>query len=696
MNGKKRCFTTYSSFWFHRISAGSGVDTYYLGPPEELPAEASQTTTDVPVHNLDFDIDCADCHNSHGEFLPHDAGQKVVCETCHNPSGKASDKLEFALHLTPNKNPAVDYVDCGSCHELHNPGGANTTESISLTDGTPGVNKSFLRANVEKYVPTAIPGAGSLQNDTYDAADPLSALTPERAVEGGDDSTARGYCQVCHTLTNYHRSSNTAGADQCHDGETGNCGPSETNCGRCHQHNNKFIGVGGTQTCMECHASAQGARPIITTQFTRLSHHVPGTLDEIDCEVCHDQGGHQSGKVTLWDTDNHAQPSFQQPTTAATLASGEGEAFAGHCLSCHDADGAADETAPLSPFNGSGAPPIIDSTAWTSAGHNRDLVTFPSSPVTCVGDGTNGCHGSGHGSEKLTLLAPAATGPTAPEDFCFVCHDAGGPSSLDINAQFNSATNYQTTGAGGALLNQRHDIFPADQAYSGGSVTCKDCHSPHIDNSSSPVSDVDTGNPLPDYDYLNGTYNGGGNLDPINPEGSAGGFTEPDNIQFCLACHDGSAPAGVTMSSGMVNLGTSYSGKQHGTGEGSSGSRTGKGNLKVPWTTQSDFDAGNDPTDPYAALNCTTCHGAHGSDNIFNLRSSITVAGVQMSVGGKDSDSEFFGISGTTYTLPVNGGSQNQQEYGAWCTFCHEMNAHAGVDETTTCQSGHQHGNSAF
>ena len=108
------------------------------------------------------------------------------------------------------------------------------------------------------------------------------------------------------------------------------------------QHNNKFIGSGGSQTCMQCHDSAQGNRPIITDQFTRLSHHVPGTLDEFDCEVCHDQGSHQGGKITLWNADNHALPSYSQPTAgASTLATGEGEAFEGHCLSCHDKNASA-------------------------------------------------------------------------------------------------------------------------------------------------------------------------------------------------------------------------------------------------------------------------------------------------------------------------------------------------------------------
>ena len=66
--------------------AGSGNDTYYLGSPEQPPAEASQQTTAVPVHNMDFNIDCGQCHN-HGSFMAHETELEDVCKTCHQPSG---------------------------------------------------------------------------------------------------------------------------------------------------------------------------------------------------------------------------------------------------------------------------------------------------------------------------------------------------------------------------------------------------------------------------------------------------------------------------------------------------------------------------------------------------------------------------------------------------------------------------------
>ena len=699
--------------------AGTGANSDYLLTPL---VEGSATTTNYAVHNYDWGVNCDDCHN-HGTFGARGPELKAVCESCHNASGQAAAKLEFDNHLTPGKNPAIEHVDCGSCHELHNPSGANTTLALNSITSQTQHNKSFLRANVNKYVSTAATPA-FLHNDTPkreaphpDA--PRDAITPERAVEGGNDTTARGYCQVCHTLTNYHRSSNTAGADQCHDGETGNCGPAETHCGNCHQHNNKFIGVGGSVTCVQCHDSIQGTRPIITTQFDRLSTHVPGgsaAVTQEDCLVCHDQGGHQAGSIRVWNADD-GTTSYAQPTAgASTLATGQGEVFAPHCMSCHG-DGVASSLpasgsnqTQTSPFTGSGAPPVINPARWNTAGHNRPVATAGGSPVSCVGDGANGCHASGHGSEQNSLLAPAAGAAVSPTDFCYVCHDANGPSSHNIQAQFNTATNYRTTANGGALVNQRHDIIAADQSYSGGVVSCKDCHAPHADNATNPVSDPDTGLALRTYsiassyqeDGNNFAYNSGGNFDPVNPAGRVGGpYSEPDYIQFCLTCHDGTTPAGVTMSPGMINIAGEWGGRQHGGGNGSTGTRVGKGNLKVPWTTQAQWSAGSDPTSNYAALNCTTCHGAHGTGNIFNLRESINVGGVQLSTGCPGGEavcanSEFAGIVTTSYTLPVNGGSQNDHQWGAWCTFCHNMSAHAGVDETTTCTSAHMHGSNSF
>ncbi|MEE8307024.1 MAG: hypothetical protein V3R81_07135, partial [Gammaproteobacteria bacterium] len=693
-------------------------------------------------------------------------------------------------HLLPTRKPGIEFVECGMCHELHKMSGTltgNTTLSTNtITPGTAN-NKSFLRANVGKYVDPdylldkeAWPKA-FLHTDQPKRVDlnlnndPVQpAITPERAVEGGTAVTARGYCQVCHTMTAYHRNNPLTGASepadysknglmQCHDGSTDNLAcAEEVDCGDCHEHNNNFKGVNSNLPCEQCHDQSQGARPIITTQFDTanvLSSHIPnGTPTKPDCVVCHGQHTHD-GFVYGFNVDDG---STSYGTDAAdTLSTGAGEVYAPHCLSCHDgfADSLADDSpAPTagqtrrSPFINSNQPPEIDATAWSTASHN--IPTPNATPMTCIGNGTNGCHGSGHGSDQDSLLAPATGTKLSLTEFCVNCHDSDGPSSIDVLAQFSSATNFRVESAdrNGPPINQRHDAFDVDnsaiypnyggsnfpsdpvgdQTYSSSAVSCANCHSPHVDSSNmvgsdkyNNIADPDTGLPLANYsatgsytDCSAGNCGGGavdfsynsaaGNLDPTNPEGLAGGRLEPDYIQFCLTCHDGSTPPGVTMNAASINIAEIWSGGSqnndvHGPADnGGTGTSINKGGMKYPWVTAG--QVGNDPSAPYASINCTTCHGAHGSDNIFNLRTSIKVAGVQMSIGGTGNMPIPARITDpTVYDLPrtneITSGvfAQETFDWGAWCTFCHDMSAHAGKVETSTgCNGGHMHGGGAF
>ena len=352
--------------------AGTAGNTDYLLTPL---VEATQQTTDFRVHNYDYGITCDECHN-HGAFGSRETELKNICIGCHSDSNVATAKQEFDNHTTPIDNVDVDFVDCGVCHELHNLSATNTTESFNSITSLTDHNKSFLRANVDKYVSTAQTPAflhtdqPKREEGNKNLEPPQPAVTPERAVEGGDATTARGYCQVCHTLTNYHRN-NAAASDpagggrpglmQCHDGEQNNSCAPEVQCGDCHEHNNRFVGVNANLPCEQCHdQTGQGTLPIITTQFDKLSTHIPGgSTDAIqaNCVVCHDNHGHDGFVYGLNADDGTA---YSPPASGHdTLATGNGEAFAPHCLSCHDSNGASslpgtgDQT-PLSPFTGSG------------------------------------------------------------------------------------------------------------------------------------------------------------------------------------------------------------------------------------------------------------------------------------------------------------------------------------------------------
>ncbi|NCF62916.1 MAG: hypothetical protein GWP58_08690 [Gammaproteobacteria bacterium] len=504
-------------------------------------------------------------------------------------------------------------------------------------------------------------------------------------------------------MTKYHRSTNLTGglgSNQAHDGINNNSGlGTEVNCGECHEHNNNFSGVGGSQTCIECHQSGQPPRPIITTQFDLLSSHMPNggsVVTEPDCEVCHDQTGHYGDQIVgVIDADTGAvynQPDAGPSNTTEPL---QGEAFEPHCLSCHDDgvasnlpddDGGVTPQTKTSPFTNSGAPPDLDETAWNApAAHNRSTAPV----MSCVG----GCHGSGHGSAELALLAPITSEPGVVADssvFCMDCHKSGGYSNIDVRSDFDPAiagTGHQTQSNSNALVNQRHDVFDADQTYSSGSVSCADCHDPHADPAVTSVRNPDTGAAL-------NTYNAGGYLDGGEADPTFGaGATEPDMIEFCNACHDGpggSSQAGSSvLSSSLYQIGGAggyYQDNFHGYGFGGSG---GNGFLKPPYQVDT----------AYAPMQCTDCHGAHGSGNIFNLRSSITVgAGTPsetiMSTGGPwGSRGDMKDVIGTTYDMKTanDGVTQENMQWGAWCSFCHNMDSHS-LNETKTCNDGHTHG----
>jgi len=330
-----------------------------------------------------------------------------------------------------------------------------------------------------------------------------------------------------------------------------------------------------------------------------------------------------------------------------------------------------------------------------------------------VGDGANGCHASGHGSENTALLAPVGGPTTAMADFCITCHD--GTPAVDVSGDWAGPAKTTISGSK-ALVNNRHDVTAEDQAYSGAQLSCADCHNPHSDAAGAGVSDLITGSTLRNYapsntyveDGYNFSYDSGGNLDPINPEGSAGGFTEPDTSQFCLVCHDGTPPAGVVMDGNMENIADAWAGTDvHGSGNASgSGGSTNKGGLKHPYVDAATDAANNDPSAAYAAMTCTTCHGAHGSPSIFNLRESITVAGVVMEIGGGGGNVPVPAriTDPTVYDLPYvtetarNSGIfvQDDHYWGAWCTFCHKMDTHPGKTEVDSCTGGHMHNGGAF
>ncbi len=150
-----------------------------------------------------------------------------------------------------------------------------------------------------------------------------------------------------------------------------------------------------------------------------------------------------------------------------------------------------------------------------------------------MGDGESfGCHATAHGSEKFNLLAPAdASQPSIPGDakreeegMCYSCHDADGPASTNIQAQFN--------------LSHRHNVSLLDQN-DGSKVECRNCHNPHVSSSAKPL---------------------------IGPDSASGSPWNGSGEAFCLTCHDGSPPASVSFPANSAGTGhdkSQFTGTKH-------------------------------------------------------------------------------------------------------------------------------------
>lgn len=387
----------------------------------------------------------------------------AFCKTCHDA------QTHPATHTVPGPWQPV----CTECHELHDPANAN----LALVRDV--VRNQTLAQN--KLVV-------------------FTARTGPNSFDDGDPTTNDGVCQVCHTATVYHLND---GAGVPHnDG---------TDCTSCHSHPDGFIPVGGT-SCIGCHDTARGQRRPVVAEFGRASHHVVGGgVTDADCIVCHDMSGHQQGTVRLKDVDDPTNPLAVVTLTGDPGVSPVEAAKLGpFCLACHDGDAAAGNA----PFSDGIMPPAIDAVAWSGGAHSVGSVT-------CFGDGnTFGCHGTGHGSIKRKLLAPATGGQTPvagdplreEEGQCYSCHDAGGPALTDVQSLFARASHHKVS---------------ATEQVDGARIECTSCHNPHTASTSAPLIDPDTG----------AAWTAGG----------AG---------FCLACHDGTPPAGVAFP--PTSLGTGF------------------------------------------------------------------------------------------------------------------------------------------
>jgi hypothetical protein len=372
------------------------------------------------------------------------------------------------------------------------------------------------------------------------------------------------------------------------------------------------------------------------------------SIPDSDCETCHDQAQHQGGTVRLKNADDAT-------VTDYTGVPGDLETM---CVACHDADGAG--LAGGIPFSDGLTPPDV-ATTWSASSHEG-------MGATCAD-----CHDEGHGSLKISLLAPATVAATAPanieeeEGFCFACHDSDGPASSDVASVFNEPINWTTNTNGGndiATFNDRHDVQHEAQTVSGALIECTSCHNPHADAAAQPyVLDPDpTDGHVVGTDWYITEYQSAGDL----------------QSEFCLDCHDGSLAAGTADHSGagMVNIHTTWTGDGMGQGSGGAGLVSGTG-----WVEGD-------------VMPCSACHLPHPVIDLnFDVTNQFSIVDTVTSKDGTTLLPSTITKKGETsfeYSFTDDTDGTGVQNGGRFCMVCHDR---TGMITKGNCWSCHYHGN---
>jgi predicted CXXCH cytochrome family protein len=610
--------------------------------------------TSVPAAAQTRIHDCDYCHDMHGggyQALTARDLQVNLCQWCHDPDAAVG----------------VDFID-GKQIPRKGRNQADTTGFSDHISGTVGVGcwdchnhqgESVLAGGDTNLVlvPAQLttPNSGTLPVTFRNWSADLSFAD---TIVGTSlpDGTYR-VCEVCHTATSRYKNTDTDAASRSerkqHNGRA--------DCTLCHTHDTGFEGAG---SCTTCHNSAQdkdpgtaGSRREVVSEFSRTSHHADAVQDS-DCEVCHDQSAHQQGQVVLKNADNgsitYTLSSYADPSTNST----EAAKLTAFCLACHDADGAAGSP----PFSDGLTPPVIDNNAWTSSSHNN------AAPIAgCFGDGAFGCHATGHGSEKTT---PAGTPATAPalveqeEGFCFNCHDSDGPASSNMDGVWAQSVLWVTEEVRDgsdttSLRNNRHDVAYATQQISGAKIECVNCHDPHSATQAQPFkTDPDPGD---------GRVPGTGQV-------MAGMDLK---TEFCLDCHDGSLPTGVSEAPGsgyLTNVRTTHLTDGMGAGAGNANLMPGIG-----W--------GDNETMP-----CAACHEPHVSPDLFHVvdttksKDGLTDLPYMLITGsGQNKDTTLV----YDYSISQNDVNNSLTNGYYWCNTCHDNSM---GDNKTNCFACHFHG----
>ncbi len=464
---------------------------------------------DLP-HNETNEINCYSCHMPHNYLGPSltVCNRQNVCETI-NVLCKAGCHYD----VNPYDAPLAETHQDQSCAVCHNP-------HIQEQQGG-----RLIRAQIET------PNSG-LQGVTF-----TDATNPDSFADGV--APYNGICEVCHTMTNYHKN-NADGDHNHHIGE---------DCTDCHKHISGLShGGGGGADCGDCHGSsgshaihiADDRGPDIGCGDCHDTDNFPDFADGNElletnvCDDCHSLGGTYNGVNTIGNSVGAKDNWSDGVYNGDYLASGKEK----WCVGCHDDVPAVIDMASapnVSPFwtvgHGRSATVACENchdTTFTHIDGEPRTYAFDSAYYSQSGVAYQAGYRLGLVNGEVPLMIPANYGTTfgysaqTMKDnafrLCFDCHDKD--KLLDNTPGNGIDSNFKAS-----LPNP-----PRNYSYAWGSGANINEHVSHIMNYVGPFADSD-------WDI--GT-NGAG--------GSNGCVT----LMACSSCHNVHGVAGVSGSTNEV------------------------------------------------------------------------------------------------------------------------------------------------